>query len=805
MAFEEYYRIVRESWWPRIRRRLSSWQPKGPEKPRWKKIAAWTLGSGLGLLVVFVILVRVGVFGKLPSRTQLKQIQHATASGVYATGGELLGKYYIENRTNVSYEDLPKHLVDALVATEDARFYAHAGVDWRSMGRVFFKSVLLMDRSSGGGSTITQQLAKNLYPREDWWLLSLPVSKVKEMLIARRLEDVYESKEAILTLYLNTVPFGESVFGIGAAAQRFFNTPPRELSPEAAATLIGMLKATTYYNPRNHPDRAIARRKVVLEQMVKYEYVSSARADSLAQLPLGLDYVNVTENDGLAPYFRQEVGAYLKRWLKDYNEAKGTHYNLFTDGLKVYTTLDATMQRYAETAVSQHMQALQATFDQHWSKRQLWQPDDAGLRRSMQQSRRYQSLKAEGKSEEEIMAVFNQPIKTRIWTWEGYEEREMSPMDSLIHANSFLHAGLMAMDPKTGYIRAWVGGINYRQFKYDHVTAHRQVGSTFKPIIYASALANGIDPCEYIPNQKVSYASYKNWAPGNADGKYEGYYSLKGGLVNSVNTVSAAVIMKVGVEQAAQFAERFGFTSKLPHDPSLVLGTADLSVQEMVGAYSTFANGGTRSRPVFISRIEDSEGKVLGEWPVQPEQQQVMDETTNAMMVNMMQAVVDSGTASRLRYRYGLRTAIAGKTGTTQNQTDGWFMGVTPGLVVGVWVGGDDRQVRFRSLSLGQGANTALPIFGLFMQQVYRDGQYQRLRRATFPQGGLSALQDMDCPMYSELGIDPNQSDLMILLAKLKREAEERRENRQDRRENRQEKRRDRWENFFNQDRKDNR
>lgn len=814
MAFEEYYRST-QSWWHSWRKRLRQWRARqnGPDpsgKSNWPRWLLGGLGGGMTLLLLFVLAVRFGAFGELPDRRQLKQIQHATASGIYAADGELLGKYYVENRTNVSYQDLPDHLVEALVATEDARFYEHHGIDWRSLGRVFVKSLLMMDRSAGGGSTLTQQLAKNLYPREDWWLLSLPVSKVKEMFIAYRLEGVYGSKEAILTLYLNTVPFGENVFGIGAAAQRFFDKAPRELTVEEAATLVGMLKATTYYNPNKHPERATERRNVVLAQMNKYGYLPAARMDSLQALPLTLDYVNLTENAGPAPYFRQEVGESLKKWLADYNQAHGTHYNLFTDGLKVYTTIDASLQAYAEQAVAQHMRDLQQAFDQHWSRRTLWQPDDPGLQRAMRQSRRYQLLKARGLSKAEIMAAFREPVPMKVWTWDGYVEKEMSPLDSLIHYNSFLHAGLMAMEPQTGYVRAWVGGIHYQRFQYDHVTAHRQVGSTFKPLVYAAALASGLDPCEYIPNERVTYTNYKNWTPGNADGDYEGFYSLKGGLVNSVNTVSAAVMMKVGVEQAAQFAERFGFTSPLPHDPSLVLGTADLSVQEMVGAYSAFANRGVRSKPVFISRIEDSEGKVLGKWPTQPEQTRVMDETTNGMMLDMLRAVVDSGTASRLRYRYGLRTALAGKTGTTQNQTDGWFMGITPELVVGVWVGGDDRQVRFRSLSLGQGANTALPIFGRFMQQVYRDGQYRRLRNATFPPTGLSARQDMDCPMYSELGIDPNQSDLQLLLARLKREAEarrearlERREDRRDAREERRERRRDRWERFFNQDRKE--
>jgi len=535
----------------------------------------------------------------------------------------------------------------------------------------------------------------------------------------------------------------------------------------------------------------------VLDQMVRYGYLPQAKAEVLKQSELGLDYNNVATRLGRAPYFRQEMGQYLEQWLKTYNQKHGTSLNLYTDGLKVYTTIDVQMQQHAEDAVKAHMPQLQQAFDQHWRNRDLWDIDDPGLQRALHQSRRYQGLEARGQSEEEIMAHFRKPREMEVWTWEGYEKKTMSPLDSLIHYNSFLQAGLMAMDPQNGYVRAWVGGINYRHFNYDHVTARRQVGSTFKPIVYAAALSMGLDPCQYLPNERVSYADYKNWQPGNADGQYEGYYSLKGGLVKSVNTISAAVMMKVGVENAVQFARRFGFEAELPADPSLVLGTADLSVQEMVGAYSAFANRGTRAIPVCIAKITDSQGKVLAEWPQERGRQRVMSQEVADQMVNMMQAVVDSGTARRLRFSYGLRTDLAGKTGTTQNQTDGWFMGVTPRLVVGTWVGGDDRQVRFRSLSLGQGANTALPIFGRFMQQVYRDDRYRSIRNARFPEPDPRTLEQLDCALYSPDGYDPNQGDLRTLIQKLRDEAQERRERRQEK----LEQRRDRWDRFFDRQR----
>ena len=730
----------------------------------------WWLLVGLGGLllvpVAFVIAVSAGAFGPIPTEAELSHIQHYTASEVFAADGELLGKYFIENRTEVEFEDISPELLDALVATEDARFYEHSGVDTRSLLRVAFKSILLRDASAGGGSTLSQQLAKNLYPRarHGWW--HLPVAKVREMLIARRLEAVY-SKPELLTLYLNTVPFGESTFGIGAATERYFSTTPAELALEEAAVLVGMLKATTLYNPRRYPDRARERRNLVLDQMVTYGYLSAAAGDSLKALPLTLRYRNLTRSDGPAPYFRQELARELQAWLDAHPPEGRQPYNLYTDGLRIHTTLDPRLQAYAEAAVTRHMAKLQSDFFQHWQGRNLWDLNDPGLVRAYQQSIRYRSLKAAGQTEAEILAAFQAPRRMRVWTWEGEVEKEMSPMDSLMYYLSFLQAGFVAMEPGTGYVRAWVGGINYQQFQYDHVTARRQVGSTFKPIVYAAAIEGGMDPCTYFPNEQAVYADYDNWSPGNADGKYGGYYSLRGGLTRSVNTVSAAVIMSIGVDQAADFAGRFGFTSELPRSPSLVLGTADLSLLEMAGAYTAFANRGERTRPVYLTRIEDSQGRVIVEFPVAPERVRVMPDYVADMMSEMLRAVVDSGTASRLRRVYQVPGEMAGKTGTTQNQTDGWFIGFNPKLVAGAWVGGEDRQVRFRSLSLGQGANTALPIYAYFMQQVMADRRYRDIRQARFHEPGVSSLQAMDCPAFT--WEDPNRKQgLLDLLDRLK-------------------------------------
>ncbi|MEL6134217.1 MAG: transglycosylase domain-containing protein, partial [Bacteroidota bacterium] len=505
------------------------------KKISWKKVWKFVIyGTGVGITSLFLLILLIywGAFGKIPTVGDLRNIENSLASEVYSADETLLGKYYFVNRTTVDFRDISPFLINALVATEDARFFEHKGVDSRSLLRVIVKSILLQNDNAGGGSTISQQLAKNLFPRKSFSLFSLPINKVREMFIARRLEQLY-SKEEILELYLNTVPFGESVYGIGAATQRFFSTTPQNILQQDAAVLVGMLKATTYYNPRRYPDRATGRRNVVLSQMVKYGYLAEAKAQDLKELPLELKYKNVTRKDGQAPYFRQHIAKEVKKLLASYRKDDDTEWNIYRDGLKIYTTLDPRMQRYAEEAVEIHMASLQKSFDQHWKDRKLWEENDKAIIRAMKQSPRYQGLKRQGLSESQIMEEFKRPVKMSIWSWQGEKVQEISPLDSILYYKSFLQAGLMAMDPETGAIRAWVGGINFEHFKYDHVTANRQVGSTFKPFVYAAGIEKGLDPCAYIPNQKVSYPKYNNWSPGNSDGKYEGYYSMMGGLVNS--------------------------------------------------------------------------------------------------------------------------------------------------------------------------------------------------------------------------------------------------------------------------------
>ncbi|MFB9293311.1 penicillin-binding protein 1A [Persicitalea jodogahamensis] len=681
----------------------------------------------VSLGVAFYLFVIMGFFGDMPSRRELQDKRNDTASEVYSADSVLLGRYFLYDRTNIAYRDIDTTVIEALVATEDARFYRHHGVDSRSLARVVIKSILLQKESSGGGSTLTQQLIKNLYPRRDYWILDMPINKAREMVLARRLESVY-TKPEILELYLNTVSFGGTIFGVERAAKYFFNTTAKKLKPEQAAVLVGMLKATTSYNPKNHPERAKTRRNVVLSQMAKYGYLTPEEADSLKKLALVTKKEKVDkkkEEQNLAPYFREQLRVELAEWCSNQYKRNGDAYNLYTDGLKIYTTLDSKLQREAERAVAKRMASLQKQFNAHWQGREPWGNDKSVLQNAMRRSPHYRRMKAAGASEEEIEKAFQKRVPMTLYGWNGSFRRTMSPMDSLAYYEKFLNTGMVSMEPETGYVRAWVGGINHNLFKYDHVTSKRQVGSTFKPILYAAALEKGVQPCKYIENKLTTYEQFENWSPQNADNKYGGRYSMEGALSNSVNTVSAQLILNVGVPYTVRLARDLGIHSDLPPVPSLALGTADISLLEMVGAYTAFANEGRISEPVYVTKIVDRNGKALRESEPQ-RRREVLSPDNAAIMLHMMQAVVNEGSGSGLRSTFGLSLDIAGKTGTTQNQTDGWFIGITPGLVTGVWVGGESPLVRFRSLSMGQGSRTALPIWGEFTSRLVRLGYYSK-------------------------------------------------------------------------------
>lgn len=700
------------------------------------------------MLFVF-LLVYSGTLGRLPHTEDLRTIRTEIASEVYSVDNKILGKYYIKNRSQTVFAELAPHLVDALIATEDSRFYEHSGVDMPSMFRVAFKSILLQNSSSGGGSTISQQLARNLYPRQRYSFLSLAVNKFQEMIIARRLEKVY-SKEELLVMYLNTVSFGDNSFGIEVASRRFFNTTPSELQVEEAATLVGMLKGTTIYNPRLYPERAFTRRNVVLSQMKKYGYLEETKADSLQQIALELNYTYLDHNSGPAPYFREYLRMWMDNWCKKSHKSDGSNYNLYTDGLKIYTTIDSRLQRYAEEAVYEQMKTLQKSFDRYRPNYKTAAKSDM-IKQAMKRSPRYISMKRAQKSEAEIMEVFTKPISMTLYSWEGPFQKEFSPLDSIIYYHYFLHAGLLSVEPENGSVRAWVGGINHRYFQYDHIHSKRQVGSTFKPIVYAAALEVGKTPCDYISNDKVEFTDYDNWSPRNSDNDYGGEYSLKGALTHSVNVVSVNLMMQTGITQVVDQARKLGIDSKLPAVPSLALGSADLSLYEMVNAYCSLTNGGYAIEPAFILRIEDKEGNILFKQKESRRGDRVLSPSTSEQITHMMRNVVNYGTGAGLRSRYGIHTDIAGKTGTTQDQADGWFIGSTPRLVTGTWVGAEDRRVHFRSLRQGQGARTAMPIWASFMKKVYADRTFRKFKQAKFPPLSSDSYELMSCEDRSYL------------------------------------------------------
>lgn len=708
--------------------------------------------SGFAFVLILFLLVWSGIVGTLPSREELRDVKNPVASEVYSADSVLLGRYYIQERSNVSFSEIPTHVTRAVTATEDVRFYSHSGIDTRSLLRVLVKSLLLQNESSGGGSTITQQLAKNLYPRNKYWFFSLFINKTREMIIAKRLENVY-SKDEILTLYLNTIPFGDNTFGLEAAAQRFFSVHTKNLTLEQGAVLVGMLKATRSYNPRIYPVKALERRNVVLSQMEKYELLTPEKADSLRALPIVLQYNKITHHSGLASYFREYLRPELLDWCKKYNEQHEEPLNLYTDGLKIYTTLDSRLQRYAEEAMSRQMKETQRKFDSHWGNKSPWQKYPQLIDNAIRRSEHYQNLKRQGLSETDILAVMNKAVPMTVFTWDGEKEMTLSPIDSIKHYLKFLNAGFLAMDPATGAVRVWVGGVDHHYFQYDHVreSTKRQIGPTFKPIVYAAALEQGVKPCSYISAAKTTYTNMEDWAPENSEDNYTLKYSMPGALAYSVNTVSVQVLEKAGISNTINLARRMGIESELKPVPSIALGTSDISMMEMVTAYSCFANKGKAVQANYITTITNHENEVLERFTI-PQQQQALSAESAQLILHMLRRVVNEGTAASLRSRFGLSNDIAGKTGTTQSNTDGWFMAITPKLVVGVWVGADDARIRFRSTALGQGARTALPIVGDFLKSANEYPSLNGITQARFAALPASLERQIDCDLFKEDG-----------------------------------------------------
>ena len=696
-------------------------------------------------LVLFFTMLSLGWLGFMPSFEELENPRSNLASEVWSADGEVLGYIGIENRSSLTYSEITNggknmNLINALVATEDVRFYDHAGIDARSLARVFFKTLVGRHSSSGGGSTITQQLAKNLFPRERKSKLGLIHSKFKEWVVAVKLEHNY-SKEEILAMYLNTVDFGSNAYGIETAAHTFFDKSPSELNVDEAAVLVGLLKAPTSYSPVLHPDNAMRRRNVVMSQMNSYndpatgeKYLSDEDYEKLKEKPIDMShYRPISHNDGAAPYLREYIRGYMKDWCGSHKKSDGTYYDVHKDGLRIYTTIDSRMQRYAEKAVEKHMKdVIQPAFFKELARRKgnpfnnlSKEQEDHFLTLAMKASDRYYQMKQDGASESEIKKYFKEEkVKMRVFTWNGPVDTVMTPWDSLIYVKKFLNAGLMSVETGTGYVKAYVGGINYRYFKYDNVLqSRRQVGSTFKPFVYTMALQDlDMNPYTLVPNTEVCIG---DWCPRNSSHQREGeMVTLKWALANSINWVSA-YLMKAGgangPNMVINIARKMGVTSPIDPVPAICVGAAEITVYEMAGAMATFANQGEYVQPIFITRIEDNKGKVLETFT--PERREAISPRIAWMMIQMMKGVVDSGTGARLRgSQFKLSYPMAGKTGTTQNNSDCWFVGITPKMTTVVWTGGELRSIHFRSMEFGQGARQALPIFGHYMRSVYDDG-----------------------------------------------------------------------------------
>ncbi len=713
--------------------------------------------GGLIFIGLLFTAISIGWLGFMPSFEELENPKSNLASEIYSADQVLIGKYFIENRSNVHFDELSPNLVQALVATEDARFYEHSGIDLRALFRVF-KGVITGNRA-GGGSTITQQLAKNLFPRGKVSKLGVVVQKLKEWVIATKLEYNY-TKEEIMAMYLNTVTFGANTYGIKTASKTFFGKLPLELNRQEASMLIGLLKAPSYYNPKRNHDRAMIRRSVVLSQQMRYGFISQHEYDSLKVMPLDMSkYHKVDHKDGLAPYFREYLRTLMKKWCASHYKADGKKYNLYRDGLKIYTTINSKMQRYAEEAVREHLgKDLQPTFYKHWANKKRY-PNAPFFRitkkeknkiilNAVKRSNRYYRLNKEGLSQDSIMKVFNQPVEMSVFSWNGDIDTIMKPIDSVLYYKYFLQVGMMSVEPSTGFVRAYVGGIDFHHFQYDHVTkGKRQVGSTFKPFVYASAMQEkGYTPCYKVPNVPVTFkmpAGQPDYTPKNADDDREGeMVTLKWALANSVNYISAFLIKKVKPAKVISLARNMGVTSDIEPVPSICLGTPSISVYEMVGATATYPNGGVYQKPIFITRIEDKNGNVLETFKSTPKD--ALDERTSYLMLSLMKGVVESGTGVRLRLKYKFTNPIAGKTGTTDNNSDGWFMGLTPDLVSGVWVGAEDRSVHFRSTHYGQGANMALPIWAIYMKKIYADSTLN-ISQGDFERPACIKDEDINC------------------------------------------------------------
>jgi penicillin-binding protein 1A len=749
----------------------------------------WIVFSiGVFSFVSIFLAAGFGLLGKMPEFRQLENPKTNLATQIYSSDNKVIGKfYYNDNRTPLYYEEIPKNLIGALIATEDERFYDHSGIDLRSTLRAV---VYLGDK--GGASTVSQQLARQLFTGvRSRNTLDAVIQKIKEWVIAVQLERRYAKKE-ILTMYLNLYDFNYNADGLRSAANIYFSKEPSDLLLEESAMLVGMLKNSSLYNPIRRPELVISRRNIVFQQMLRNEMLTQKEVDSLQQLPLQIQFNPQSHREGLATYFRAYLRQFMLNWIQDNPKPDGEKFNLYLDGLTIYTTLDSKMQTYAENAVKEHMSNLQGAFyEQNTPK---WNPTapfldltekevDRLMSQAMMRSERWRKMKLAGKTEDDIKASFDQETAMKIFSWKGEIDTVMSPIDSIRHYKHFLRSGMMSMDPQTGHVKAWVGGINYKHFQFDHVyQGKRQIGSTFKPFVYASAIDQlKLSPCDSFPDgfycvEARKFGAHEAWCPKNSGDRYTGMRTLKNALANSVNTISARLIDKVGPGPISNLAADLGISSKIPNVPSIALGTADLSVYEMVAAYGAFANQGIYVKPVMVTRIEDKNGTVLFE--ATPETRDVLSAESAYVTVKLLEGVTESGSGIRLRHRgaeennpyfgtvvtgypYEFQNPIAGKTGTTQNQSDGWFIGMVPNLVTGVWVGGEDRATHFNSIAYGQGATMALPIWALYMKKLYEDPLLE-VSIDSFPAPKKVSIP-LDCEFLAKLRYQNTANDAIDL------------------------------------------
>ena len=716
-------------------------------------------GAILFLVVLFFFCVAKGIFGTMPTFDELENPRTNLATEIISCDGKVLGTYYVENRSNVRYSELSPYMPEALISIEDERFTEHSGIDEKALFRVAFG--VLTGRKKGGGSTITQQLAKNLFPRgENLSTPKLVLRKFQEWITATKLEHNY-SKEEIVAMYLNTVAFGHNAYGIRSAAKTFFDKTPKEMNIEECALMAGVVNAPTRYSPVRNPERSLSRRNLVLKKMAENGYITQAECDSISLIPIDMSRFGVMDhNSGQATYFREFLRGQLTEWAQNTTRLDGKPYNIYRDGLRIYTTIDSRMQQYAEEAVKEFMgKELQPMFYKHWKDQKnapfsnvTADEIDHILETSMKRTDRYRILKNAGMCMDSIKAEFDKPVPMTVFSWDGPIDTIMSPMDSIRYYKWFLQASLVSIESHTGHVKAYVGGLDYRFFKYDHVTqARRQVGSTFKPFLYSLAMQEGeYTPCTKIPNiqYNIQLPDGKFWSPGNSGSHVGEEITLKFALAQSNNWISAYLMNIFGPEAVIGMARRMGVESPIDAVPAICLGVCDLKLIEMVGAMSTFANQGVYIKPMFIIRIEDKNGNVIQRFS--PDESEAMGELTAYKMVELMKGVVQSGTGIRLRSLYGFKNPIAGKTGTTQKQSDGYFMGITPDLTTGVWVGAEDRSVHFRSTKLGQGSHTALPIWAMYMRKVYSDKSLN-ISQGDFTKPNIPGVDlNFDCDRYDD-------------------------------------------------------